>query len=113
MPRAHAGRIHAHEPFWVIPLDWLPVEKGRIIKPNRPIICGPRVPQDVLHKFALQEKGLVNMILVMNWFHHRRRHRRRQPTPTSSTTTSSTTQADFLEDYDQENARIAKAALDQ
>ncbi|KAL7561412.1 hypothetical protein ACA910_014632 [Epithemia clementina (nom. ined.)] len=66
-------------------------EKGGIIKPNRPVLVGPNVPHDVLRQCAQDKQASAYYIcddLV--------------PSPTSLAS---------LNDYDQENARIARAAM--
>jgi dihydrofolate synthase / folylpolyglutamate synthase len=77
-------------------IEKIAIEKGGIIKPNRPVLVGPNVPHAVLRQCA-KEKGAsayytCEDILLEN-------------------TQEQSANGDELPDYDEENAHIAKAAL--
>ena len=70
-------------------VEKIAVEKGGIIKPDRPVLVGPNVPHNVLRQCA-QEKGASEYFLCEDVL---------GPSPVPIT------------DYDEENARTAQAAL--
>ena len=86
-------------------IELIALEKGGIIKPNRPVLVGPNVPHDVLRQCAL-EKGASQYYISDDLV---------PPAVNASTIDNvnanhdATTQTPL--DYDQENARIARAAM--
>lgn len=74
-------------------IEKIALEKGGIIKPNRPVLVGPNVPMQVLRQCA-KEKGASAFYTCENLL------------PNNITNNN-----DGIVDYDIENARIAKAAI--
>ena len=81
-------------------IELIALEKGGIIKPNRPVLVGPNVPHDVLRQCAV-EKGASQYYISDDLV----------PPALQSSNENDTATTTTPLDYDQDNARIARAAM--
>ncbi|CAB9505347.1 Probable bifunctional folylpolyglutamate synthase/dihydropteroate synthase [Seminavis robusta] len=75
-------------------VELIALEKGGIIKPNRPVLVGSQVPHDVLRQCA-RDKGASGYYTCEDILENEEQHQQSADYP----------------DYDQENSRIAMATL--